>query len=196
MSTPVAADSPLPVPVQAVMDLYGETPDQQPWSDFYKTEAGVWGPAVIREVALILRRLGAGPRQRLIDLGSGDGRVVLLAAALGIRALGIEGDREFHLRAWRCRRSLRSRIRLARNRLVRGDYFGRDLSRFEVVFYAGGTNREAALQEKLLTELRADARVVLYAPQIHYDGFQRLRRLREYDDLEETAIVYGRPEGP
>ena len=62
----------------------------------------------------------------------------------------------------------------------------------DVVFYAGGTNREADLQQKLLHELRPGARVVLYAPQIHYDAFQRLRRLHEYDDIEEVAIVYGR----
>lgn len=44
-------------------------------------------------VDTMLRMARVGPRDYVIDLGSGDGRVVITAAKLGARALGVELDR-------------------------------------------------------------------------------------------------------
>jgi hypothetical protein len=53
----------------------------------------VYVPTPQMVVDTMLRMAGVGPGDYLIDLGSGDGRVVISAAARGARALGVELDR-------------------------------------------------------------------------------------------------------
>ena len=53
----------------------------------------VYVPTPQMVVDMMLRVAGVGPGDYLIDLGSGDGRVVIAAAARGARALGVDLDR-------------------------------------------------------------------------------------------------------
>src|SRR5262245_25372706 len=53
----------------------------------------VYVPTPQMVVDAMLRMAQVGPSDYLIDLGSGDGRVVLSAAARGARALGVDLDR-------------------------------------------------------------------------------------------------------
>ena len=50
----------------------------------------VWVPTPEALVERMLKLAGVGPKDYLIDLGSGDGRTVIAAAKIGARAMGIE----------------------------------------------------------------------------------------------------------
>jgi len=115
-------------------------------------------PAVVERM---LALAGTGPKDYVIDLGSGDGRIVIAAARrFGARALGIELDESLV-------RVSRDHARRAgvseRVAFEHGDVLRADLSRASVVtIYLLGSlmNR---LQPKLLAELNPGTRIVSHA---------------------------------
>jgi SAM-dependent methyltransferase len=78
----------LPPPAVAP-DLYDE--------DYYRNACGgyeAWAPSEGREVApmyvFVFRSLGLEPGQRLVDIGTGRGELLAVAAEAGVEAIGIE----------------------------------------------------------------------------------------------------------
>jgi len=137
-------------------------------------EKGLFYPARLEEVLPALEVL-AGEGVRFLDLGSGDGRVVFLAALTGANATGIEYDRTLHRVARRCRRALEGILPLERIELRRGDFFEEDWSRYDVIFYyVDGSFNQSGIQHKLVDELRDDARLLLYHPQGPFPGMEEI----------------------
>jgi SAM-dependent methyltransferase len=100
------------------------------------------------------------PGERLIDLGSGDGRIPIAAARRGASALGIEINSRLVSRA----RYLAALASVAdRARFERADLFTVPLRDADVVtlYLLPDVNRR--LRSKLLVELRPGARVVSHA---------------------------------
>lgn len=97
------------------------------------------------------------PGELWVDLGSGDGGVLIAAANAGARALGYEINPVLVLVA-----RLRIRWSGARGqaRVVWGSYWGADLSGAAVVSVYGIPHRMKRIQDKLRAELRPGARVV------------------------------------
>jgi SAM-dependent methyltransferase len=117
------------------------------------------------------------PGARFLDLGSGDGRVVFMAAAMGARATGIEFDRKLHRMALDARGRLGDVVDVDRAVLKRGDFFKEDLSGYDVLFYFGsGSSAESTLLAKLRREMRPDAVLVLAHLEGQVPGFSRLAR--------------------
>lgn len=100
------------------------------------------------------------PGERLIDLGSGDGRIVLEAARRGAIAEGVEIDAELVERA---RRRAELESLQPRARFSRGDLFQATFREADVVTLYLLTSVNQRLRPKLLTELKPGARVVSHA---------------------------------
>lgn len=115
-------------------------------------------PPEVVEAMLTLARLRAG--EQLVDLGSGDGRIVLAAAKRGAQARGVELDNELVDRA---RRRAEFEQLQQRARFVRGDLFAESLRDAQVVTLYLLPAVNARLRPKLLTELKAGSRVVSHA---------------------------------
>lgn len=120
-----------------------------------------WLPTPRRRIRALLRAAAVKPGELVIDAGSGDGRVLTLAAKeFGCRGLGIEINPLLLLLA-------RLRIHLAgvgsRVQVMQEDIFDCDFSRADVVFLFLLQTTNVRLQEKLRAELRPGARVVSYA---------------------------------
>jgi hypothetical protein len=64
-------------------------------------------PSGLSEIAFLLQHAGLGPGKLLVDLGSGFGKVVLLAALSGAAAHGLELDEQLVLHAERAAQWLR-----------------------------------------------------------------------------------------
>lgn len=115
-------------------------------------------PTTLEVADTMLKLAGVGPDDVVYDLGSGDGRIVNLAAKrYGARGVGIELDP--HLVAVSRRAALENRLgdEVA---FVEGDLFTEDISRASVVtlYLWPGVNRR--LEAKLRRELRPGTRIV------------------------------------
>lgn len=112
----------------------------------------------IVEAMLDLAAVKSG--ERLIDLGSGDGRIVLAAARRGAEAMGVEIDAELVERA---RRRAELEGLQAKARFARGDLFEAVIRDADVVSLYLLTSLNQRLRPKLLNELKPGARVVSHA---------------------------------
>lgn len=113
-------------------------------------------PEVVADAMLVLA--GVTPNDVVFDLGSGDGRIVVLAAQkYGARGVGVEIDARLVELA---RTVAREGAIADRVRFIEGDLFAADLSTATVVTLWLSPSMNADLEAKLRRELRPGARVV------------------------------------
>lgn len=146
-------------------------------------DAGPYVPSPDSAVAAMLREASVGPGDYLIDLGSGDGKIVRTAASVfGARGMGVEI--QDHLVA--LSNELAKKEGTAdRVRFVRQDLFKTDLSPATVVTMYLLPHTVNQLQDKLLAELRPGARVVSH--DYGLAGWIPLKTF-EMEDPEKVAI--------
>ena len=112
-------------------------------------------------VERMLQLAGTGPGDFVIDLGSGDGRIVIEAARkFGARGLGIELDRAL---VEKSRASARSAGVADRVSFVEGDVLVSDISRASVVTVYLLPALIRKLQPRFIEELKPGTRVVSHA---------------------------------
>jgi len=139
----------------------------------------------------MLRLAQTGPQDFVIDLGSGDGRIVIAAARdFGARALGVELDGVLVELA-------RERARAAgvtgRAAFEQGDVLHAEVSRATVVTAYLLPGLMERLRAKLLTELAPGARIVSHAfvmPGWRPDRSETLRRLAPHPGQGETSNLH------
>ena len=97
------------------------------------------------------------PGEKAVDLGSGDGRLVIALARADAKAFGYEID---PLLVWLSRRQIR-RAGLEKQAFIyRQNFWNEDLSGFDVVAVYGIGQMMKKLERKLKRELKTGARVV------------------------------------
>jgi protein-L-isoaspartate O-methyltransferase len=112
-------------------------------------------------VERMLRLAGTGPGDFVIDLGSGDGRIVIEAARrFGARGLGIEIDRRL---VEKSRANARAAGVADRASFVEGDVLVSDISRASVVTVYLLPALIRKLQPRFIDELKPGTRVVSHA---------------------------------
>jgi SAM-dependent methyltransferase len=117
-----------------------------------------WVPTKLRTVRRMLDMARVQAGETVYDLGSGDGRVLFVAAReFGARAVGIELDplRVLWTRGVACLLGVRNRVEVRR-----GDFFTQDFRDADVVVCYLLTSTNRRLADKLLDELRPGVRVV------------------------------------
>jgi SAM-dependent methyltransferase len=112
-------------------------------------------PGNVVDAMLDIANVGAG--DRLIDLGSGDGRIVIAAAKRGANALGVEIDPNLVARS---RETARREGLRSRADFVTQDLFEIDFSGADVVTMYLLPDVNAKLRPKLFSELKPGARIV------------------------------------
>lgn len=114
-------------------------------------------PTVEEDVELMLDLADVGPGDYVIDLGSGDGRIVIAAAKRGVYGHGVEIDPDLVAEA---RRNARAAGVSERVTFVEGDLFAADIAGASVVTLYLFPEVNIALRPKLLAELAPGTRVV------------------------------------
>jgi hypothetical protein len=134
----------------------------QPARPSYVPEVGqpgkdvVWVPSPDGLVERMLSMAAVGPRDTLIDLGSGDGRTVVAAAKRGARALGIELNPDL---VWLARERARREGVADRTRFEQQDLFETDLSGATVITMFLLNEINLKLRPRLL-QLKPGTRIV------------------------------------
>jgi SAM-dependent methyltransferase len=130
------------------------------WVGWNLTLDALWQPTDSTTVERILLLAGIQPGERVVDLGCGDGRIVVRAARrYGAVGVGVEIDpfRVLWARTW---------IRLVglsdRATIVHGNMYSYDISEADVVILFLSATSNFKLQERIARTLRAGARVISY----------------------------------
>ena len=125
------------------------------------TETGLDVPFVPTPRPIVRRMLSLAdtrPGERLIDLGAGDGRIVITAASeYGAKALGVELHPERYAIIRNSATSLKPNLHA-----IRQNFFQTDLSNADVVTMYLLPSVNEALRKKLERELHSGARVVTH----------------------------------
>jgi cyclopropane fatty-acyl-phospholipid synthase-like methyltransferase len=97
------------------------------------------------------------PGQKVVDLGSGDGRVVIAMANLGAMAFGLEVDPDLVEKAIE---NIREANLDGNAFIICSNYWDEDLSEYDIVTIYGITSIMGRLEDKLRNELKSGAKVV------------------------------------
>lgn len=123
-----------------------------------ETSLGYWGISTAEDIFELFRMLGLEKSRRFIDLGSGDGKVTLIAS-LFTRSVGIEIDDELVSHSKKIRDELGLKAKF-----INGNYHAHDISGYDLVFINPDQSL-ARLEQKLFRELRG--KLVVYGPHYH-----------------------------
>lgn len=149
---------------------------------FKSTEKGYWGISVLDDVFELFKRIKLDNYKSFLDLGSGDGRVVL-TASLFTKATGIEFDKELH--NWSLQ--LMKELKLTQNAaFLNTDFLQHDLSKYDIIFCFPDQPMSRYIEPKLLKELRG--RLIVHGP--HFHPLQ-LKKLETMDVNGTFVSVYG-----
>jgi SAM-dependent methyltransferase len=130
------------------------------WLGWNLTLDALWQPTDRVTVRRMLLLGSIRPGERVVDLGCGDGRIVVAAARdFGARAVGVEID-PFRV-LWARLYALFAGVP-RRARIVRGNMYTYDVRDSDVVILFLSATSNFKLQERLKKTLRAGARVVSY----------------------------------
>jgi hypothetical protein len=135
------------------------------------TEKGFWNASVSDEVYEAFKKLKLGTFKNFIDLGSGDGKVVLIASLFCRKAEGIEIDDLLHFKAI----EMQSKLGIKNAKFHNKDFFEHDISGYDAIFMAPDAPFERGVEDKLLNEMKGKL--------IHYGHHFHPRNLKKEDSF-------------
>jgi len=116
---------------------------------FFRTSHGLWGAAGMLDMFEFFMKADTG-RFTFADYGSGDGRIVLIAALFG-KATGIEGEEKLVALSNNAKRELRKKIpELERAEFKVGDYYEEQHKDYDLLFFFPDHPFPEEFQKKLL----------------------------------------------
>jgi hypothetical protein len=110
------------------------------WKD---TPYGIWGHSTLAKVHDLFIRLPLKKTDVFLDLGSGDGRISILASEF-CTSFGVEGDKPLHEEAQEHAKTLDSNAKF-----LNEDFFKMDLSKYSVLFTFYDKRFPLEFEEKL-----------------------------------------------
>ncbi len=113
------------------------------------TEKGFWGHMPAADLYGAFKRLDLKRHQTFIDLGSGDGKAVLIASLFCKRALGVEFDQELFLKSIEMQKNLRIGNALFYNH----DFYDHGITGIDHVFLYPDEPLHRKLESKLQKEM-------------------------------------------
>lgn len=118
---------------------------------FFRTQFGLWGAAGMLDMFEFFMKIDSG-RFRFADYGSGDGRIVLVAALFG-DAAGIEGEEALVRVGERAKKELIKKIpELERATFKVGDYYEEAHDDYDLLFFFPDHAFPEEFQKQLLRD--------------------------------------------
>lgn len=153
-----------------------------------KFRGGAWyEPSLDDRIDWALQLLDIKPHDLAVDIGSGDGRVVLAMAQQGAVAVGIEKD---PVLVKTSRQNLRAANLNHLARIISGPMLAQSYRRYTKVFIYQFKTVMADLEQKLLSELPPGARVVSnYWPFPHWPVSAQIGDVRLYLQSTTSGVL-------
>ena len=143
----------------------------------WSTGKGFWGGVIADEVYEAFKRIGLHRHRSFIDLGSGDGKAVLIAALFCKRAVGIELDNSLFRKSL----EIQQKLRIPNAIFYNSDFYDHSISEFDVVFTYPDAPMHRGLEKKLLNELRG--KLLHYGHHFHPENLKAEDRFIVNDNL-------------
>jgi len=118
------------------------------------TKIGTWGVTPLPETFELFKLLNLGQYGKFLDLGSGDGRIVLLASLFGVDSHGIEFD------DWLIKNSLLIKHRMDSDsfdkaKFIHGNFMDHNISKYPCIFISPDKPfYRKGLERKIKSELK------------------------------------------
>ncbi|MBI2647123.1 class I SAM-dependent methyltransferase [Candidatus Woesearchaeota archaeon] len=141
----------------------------------WSTSKGFWNAAIADEIYLSFKKLNLNKFKNFLDIGSGDGKIVLIASLFCDNVEGVEIDNYLHNIAVNVRTKFGINNAVFHNK----DFFEHDFSKYDVLFLNPDTPLERGLENKLLIEMKGEL--------IHYGHHFHPRFLK----IEDRFLVNG-----
>ena len=143
----------------------------------WSTEKGFWNASVSDEIYDAFRKIKLGKFRNFLDIGSGDGKVVLIASLFCKNAEGVEIDDLLHNKAL----EVQSRLKINNAVFHNKDFFGHDFSKYDVLFTAPDAPFERGLENKLLKEMKGKL--------IHYGHHFHPKNLKKKESFQVSGSL-------
>jgi histone methylation protein DOT1 len=141
----------------------------------FSTKMGTWSAAVSDYVYSFFKDFSLEKYKSFVDLGSGDGKVVLIAS-LFTKAQGIEFDEKLFEKSI----ELQHKLRL-NSSFVNSDFLKHDLSKYDIIFI-NPDKGFIEIESKLINEMKG---LLIVYNSIFKPRFLKLKKTYKY---EETPI--------
>lgn len=125
------------------------------------TEKGFWNASITDEVFDAFKKIKLSKFKNFLDIGSGDGKVVLIASLFCKNAEGVEIDELLHHKAL----EIQSKLKISNAAFHNKDFFEHDFSKYDVLFTAPDAPFERGLENKLLKEM--NGKLIHYGHHFH-----------------------------
>ncbi|MBD3355304.1 methyltransferase domain-containing protein [Candidatus Woesearchaeota archaeon] len=123
----------------------------------FDTAKGTWGPAGTQDVYELFVKIKLQDYKNFLDLGSGDGKVVLIAS-LFTNATGIEIDEKLI----KVGEKIKKNLNLNKAKFIHGDYLKQDTSKYDFIFINPDQGFHKGIEDKLIKEMNKDAVLFVY----------------------------------
>lgn len=137
----------------------------------WSTEKGFWNASQSDEVYEAFKKIKLQKFRKFLDIGSGDGKVVMIAALFCKNAEGIEIDDLLHNKAL----EMCSKFGFWNVAFHNKDIFEHDFSKYDILFLAPDAPLERGLENKLLKEMKGKL--------IHFGHHFHPRNLKKEDSF-------------
>lgn len=121
------------------------------------TAKGIWGTAITQDIYDFFVKIKLNKYKNFIDLGSGDGKIVLIASLFGVNVTGIEFDKDLIKTSIKIRDELK-----LKTEFIQGDFLKHDLSKYDFIFINPDKGFHLGLEDKLLKEMSPTAKLFVY----------------------------------
>lgn len=164
-------------------DAYGNSLLRQGKLLYKDTEKGIWGITPCEDLFNLFIKIELEKYKTFLDIGSGDGRAVLMAALFVANAAGIEIDDELI----RVSNEIKEKLKIKNAVFLKKDFFDEDLSKYDILFINPDKGFHLGLEDKLMKELKG--RLFVYN-QIFTPRF--LKKARTIWVGQMPVVEYGR----
>jgi len=148
---------------------------------FGSTEKGFWGNVPADDLYEAFKQFGLDKHKTFIDIGSGDGKVVMIASLFCNRAVGIEVDDNLFKKSLEMQKNLKIKNAIFFN----NDLNEHSIAGFDTVFIYPDEPMYRGLEKKLLNELTG--KLIHFGHHFHPEN---LRKQNDFNVNGNLVTIY------